>query len=92
MKNLAEKTRNIANLIVENELLGGWNNNLNKDPGFTKGPFVTGSGLDHDSIDWTDPDNFCRTTHKDKDPKEKPYIKVFFPGYHVRRVDLNVNI
>ncbi|MCP9306769.1 hypothetical protein [Mesomycoplasma ovipneumoniae] len=88
MKNLAEKTRDTANLIVGNEWLRGWsNNNLNKDPSFTKGPFVTGSGLAHDSIDWIDPDNFFRTTHKDKDPDEKPYIKVFFPGYHVREQD-----
>ncbi|WP_240533360.1 hypothetical protein [Mesomycoplasma ovipneumoniae] len=86
MKNLAEKTRDTANLIVGNGWLRRQNNNLNKDPGFTKGPFVTGSGLAHDSIDWTDPDNFFRTTHKDKEPDEKPYIKVFFPGYHVRRV------
>ncbi|MDW2906502.1 hypothetical protein, partial [Mesomycoplasma ovipneumoniae] len=85
MKNLAEKTRDTANLIVGNGWLRRQNNNLNKDPSFTKGPFVTGSGLAHDSIDWTDPDNFFRTTHKDNDPDEKPYIKVFFPGYHVRR-------
>ncbi|MDO6856301.1 hypothetical protein Q4502_01090 [Mesomycoplasma ovipneumoniae] len=89
MWNLAEKTRDTANLIVGNGWLRGWsNNNLNKDPSFTKGPFVTGSGLAHDSIDWTDPDNFFRTTHKDKDPQDKPYIKVFFPGYHVRRARL----
>ncbi len=89
MWNLAEKTRDTANLIVGNGWLRGWsNNNLNKDPSFTKGPFVTGSGLAHDSIDWTDPDNFFRTTHKDKDPEDKPYIKVFFPGYHVRRARL----
>ncbi|MDO6829796.1 hypothetical protein [Mesomycoplasma ovipneumoniae] len=90
MKNLAEKTRDTANLIVGNGWLRGWsNNNLNKDPGFTKGPFVTGSGLAHDSIDWTDPDNFFKTTHKDKvskkNSKKKRHIKVFFPGYHVRR-------
>ncbi|MHA0348388.1 hypothetical protein ACXYWE_00215 [Mesomycoplasma ovipneumoniae] len=71
MKNLAEKTRDTANLIVGNGWLRGWsNNNLNKDPGFTKGPFVTGSGLAHDSIDWTDPDNFFKTTHKDKVSKK----------------------
>ncbi|MDW2861764.1 hypothetical protein [Mesomycoplasma ovipneumoniae] len=90
MKNLAEKTRDTANLIVGNGWLRGWsNNNLNKDPGFTKGPFVTGSGLAHDSIDWTDPDNFFKTTHKDKvskkNSKKKQHIKVFFPAYHVRR-------
>ncbi|UVO15568.1 hypothetical protein KW512_01705 [Mesomycoplasma ovipneumoniae] len=88
MKNLAEKTRDTANLIVGNGWLRRQNNNLNKDPSFTKGPFVTGSGLAHDSIDWTDPDNFFRTTHKDKEPDEKPYIKVFFRGYHVRRARL----
>ncbi|MDW2870629.1 hypothetical protein R7V45_00575 [Mesomycoplasma ovipneumoniae] len=90
MKNLAEKTRDTANLIVGNGWLRGWsNNNLNKDSSFTKGPFVTGSGLAHDSIDWTDPDNFFKTTHKDKvskkNLKKKQHIKVFFPGYHVRR-------
>ncbi|WP_341492143.1 hypothetical protein [Mesomycoplasma ovipneumoniae] len=86
MWNLAEKTRDTANLIVGNRWSIDPNNNLNKDPSFTKGPFVTGSGLAHNSIDWTDPDNFFRTTHKDKEPEDKPYIKVFFPGYHVRRV------
>ncbi|MDW2925988.1 hypothetical protein R7X45_00020 [Mesomycoplasma ovipneumoniae] len=86
MWTLAQKTRDTANLIVGNRWSIDPNNNLNKDPGFTKGPFVTGSGLAHNSIDWTDPDNFFRTTHKDKEPEDKPYIKVFFPGYHVRRV------
>ncbi len=86
MWNLAQKTRDTANLIVGNRWSIDPNNNLNKDPSFTKGPFVTGSGLAHNSIDWTDPDNFFRTTHKDKEPEDKPYIKVFFPGYHVRRV------
>ncbi|MDW2852980.1 hypothetical protein R7V75_01120 [Mesomycoplasma ovipneumoniae] len=89
MKNLAEKTRDTANLIVGNGWLRRQNNNLNKDPSFTKGPFVTGSGLAHDSIDWTDPDNFFKSTHKDKvskkNSKKKQHIKVFFPGYHVRR-------
>ncbi|WP_337904852.1 hypothetical protein [Mesomycoplasma ovipneumoniae] len=86
MWTLAQKTRDTANLIVGNRWSIDPNNNLNKDPSFTKGPFVTGSGLAHDSIDWTDPDNFFRTTRKDKEPEDKPYIKVFFPGYHVRRV------
>ncbi|WNM16513.1 hypothetical protein [Mesomycoplasma ovipneumoniae] len=86
MWTLAQKTRDTANLIVGNRWSIDPNNNLNKDPSFTKGPFVTGSGLAHNSIDWTDPDNFFRTTRKDKEPEDKPYIKVFFPGYHVRRV------
>ncbi|WP_240533377.1 hypothetical protein [Mesomycoplasma ovipneumoniae] len=89
MWTLAEKTRDTANLIVGKWWLASSNDNLNKDPGFTKGPFVTGSGLAHDSIDWTDPDNFFKTTHKDKlskkNSKKKRHIKVFFPGYHVRR-------
>ncbi|WP_337897219.1 hypothetical protein [Mesomycoplasma ovipneumoniae] len=86
MWTLAQKTRDTANLIVGNRWSIDPNNNLNKDPSFTKGPFVTGSGLAHNSIDWTDPDNLFRTTRKDKEPEDKPYIKVFFPGYHVRRV------
>ncbi|MDW2910335.1 hypothetical protein [Mesomycoplasma ovipneumoniae] len=86
MWTLAQKTRDTANLIVGNRWSIDPNNNLNKDPSFTKGPFVTGSGLAHNSIDWTDSDNFFRTTRKDKEPEDKPYIKVFFPGYHVRRV------
>ncbi|MCP9306963.1 hypothetical protein NFI93_03695, partial [Mesomycoplasma ovipneumoniae] len=45
MWNLAEKTRDTANLIVGNRWSIDPNNNLNKDPSFTKGPFVTGSGL-----------------------------------------------
>ncbi|MDW2908982.1 hypothetical protein [Mesomycoplasma ovipneumoniae] len=87
MKNLAEKTRDTANLIVGNGWLRGWsNNNLNKDPGFTKGPFVTGSGLAHDSIDWTNPKNAFEIPDKKSNPKS--YTKIFFPSYHVRRVRL----
>ncbi|WP_069098559.1 hypothetical protein [Mesomycoplasma ovipneumoniae] len=86
MKNLAEKTRDTANLIVGNGWLRRQNNNLNKDPGFTKGPFVTGSGLAHDSIDWTDPKNAFEIPDKQSNPK--PYTKVFFRSYHVRRVRL----
>ncbi|WP_341495197.1 hypothetical protein [Mesomycoplasma ovipneumoniae] len=86
MWNLAEKTRDTANLIVGKWWLASSNNNLNKDPGFTKGPFVTGSGLAHDSIDWTDPKNAFEIPDKQSNPK--PYTKVFFPSYHVRRVRL----
>ncbi len=76
MKNLAQKTRDTANLIVGNWWLGEPNNNLNKDPSFTKGPFVTGSGLAHDSIDWTDPKNAFEIPDKQSNPKS--YTKVFF--------------
>ncbi|MEG7280567.1 hypothetical protein V6B68_03855 [Mesomycoplasma ovipneumoniae str. Black Butte] len=86
MWNLAEKTRDTANLIVGNWWLALSNNNLNKDPGFTKGPFVTGSGLAHDSIDWTDPKNAFEIPDKQSNPKS--YTKIFFPSYHVRRVRL----
>ncbi|WNM14607.1 hypothetical protein [Mesomycoplasma ovipneumoniae] len=86
MKNLAQKTRDTANLIVGNWWLASWNNNLNKDPSFTKGPFVTGSGLAHDSIDWTDPKNAFEIPDEQSNPKS--YTKIFFPSYHVRRVRL----
>ncbi|WP_069097909.1 hypothetical protein [Mesomycoplasma ovipneumoniae] len=85
MKNLAEKTRDTANLIVGKWWLASSNNNLNKDPSFTKGPFVTGSGLAHDSIDWTDPKNEF-DIDKSKDKKIPSYIKIYFPNYHVRRL------
>ncbi|WP_240534013.1 hypothetical protein [Mesomycoplasma ovipneumoniae] len=86
MKNLAQKTRDTANLIVGNWWLGEQSNNLNKDPSFTKGPFVTGSGLAHDSIDWNDPKNAFEIPDKQSNPKS--YTKIFFPSYHVRRVRL----
>ncbi|UVO16314.1 hypothetical protein KW545_01765 [Mesomycoplasma ovipneumoniae] len=82
-----KKTRDTANLIVGKWWLASSNNNLNKDPGFTKGPFVTGSGLAHDSIDWTDPKNAFEIPDKQSNPKS--YTKVFFRSYHVRRVRLN---
>ncbi|WP_341515644.1 hypothetical protein [Mesomycoplasma ovipneumoniae] len=87
MWNLAEKTRDTANLILGNWWLASSNNNLNKDPSFTKGPFVTGSGLAHDSIDWTNPKNAFEIPDKKSNPKS--YTKVFFRSYHVRRVRLN---
>ncbi len=86
MWTLAQKTRDTANLIIENWRLAEQNNNLNKDPGFTKGPFVTGSGLAHDSIDWTDPKNAFQIPDEKSNPKS--YTKIFFPSYHVRRVTL----
>ncbi len=86
MWTLAQKTRDTANLIVGNWRLAEQNNNLNKDPGFTKGPFVTGSGLAHDSIDWTDPKNAFQIPDEKSNPKS--YTKIFFPSYHVRRVGL----
>ncbi len=86
MWTLAQKTRDTANLIVGNWWLAEQNNNLNKDPSFTNGPFVTGSGLAHDSIDWTDPKNAFEIPYEQSDPKS--YTKVFFRSYHVRRVRL----
>ncbi|MDW2834501.1 hypothetical protein R7V77_01315 [Mesomycoplasma ovipneumoniae] len=83
MWTLAQKTRDTANLIVGNWWLGEQSNNLNKDPGFTKGPFVTGSGLAHDSIDWNDPKNIFKIPDEKSEPKW--YTKIFFPSYHVRR-------
>ncbi|UVO15647.1 hypothetical protein KW512_03775 [Mesomycoplasma ovipneumoniae] len=85
MWTLAQKTRDTANLIVGKWWLASWNNNLNKDPGFTKGPFVTGSGLAHDSIDWIDPKNEF-DIDKSKDKNIPSYIKIYFPSYHVRRL------
>ncbi|WP_318055431.1 hypothetical protein [Mesomycoplasma ovipneumoniae] len=76
MWTLAQKTRDTANLIVGNWRLAEQNNNLNKDPGFTKGPFVTGSGLAHDSIDWTDPKNVFKIPDEKSNPKS--YTKIFF--------------
>ncbi|MHA0261619.1 hypothetical protein [Mesomycoplasma ovipneumoniae] len=76
MWTLAQKTRDTANLIVGNWRLAEQNNNLNKDPGFTKGPFVTGSGLAHDSIDWTDPKNAFQIPDEKSNPKS--YTKIFF--------------
>ncbi|MHA0298130.1 hypothetical protein [Mesomycoplasma ovipneumoniae] len=57
MKNLAEKTKYTANLIVRNRWSWDPTNNLNKDIGFTKDHFVVGEGLASDAIDWTDPKN-----------------------------------
>ncbi|WP_069097607.1 hypothetical protein [Mesomycoplasma ovipneumoniae] len=85
MWNLAEKTRDTANLIVGNRWSIDPNNNLNKDPSFTKGPFVTGSGLAHDSIDWTDPKN-AFDIDPSNDKKIPSYVKIYFPNYHVRRL------
>ncbi|MDW2891202.1 hypothetical protein R7V75_01100 [Mesomycoplasma ovipneumoniae] len=76
MWTLAQKTRDTANLIVGNWWLGEQSNNLNKDPGFTKGPFVTGSGLAHDSIDWNDPKNIFKIPDEKSEPKW--YTKIFF--------------
>ncbi|WNM14601.1 hypothetical protein [Mesomycoplasma ovipneumoniae] len=85
MWTLAQKTKDTANLIVRNERLVDPNNNLNKDSGFTKDSFVVGEGLASDAIDWTDPKN-----EFDVEPSPRrnyrPYIKIYFPGYHVRRL------
>ncbi|WP_230577117.1 hypothetical protein [Mesomycoplasma ovipneumoniae] len=63
-------------MIVGKWWLASSNNNLNKDPSFTKDPFVTGSGLAHDSIDWTNPKNAFEIPDKQSNPKS--YTKVFF--------------
>ncbi|MDW2918192.1 hypothetical protein [Mesomycoplasma ovipneumoniae] len=85
MKNLAEKTRDTANLIVGNRWSIAPNNNLNKDSGFTKDHFVVGEGLARGAIDWTDPKNEF-DIDESKDKKIPSYIKIYFPNYHVRRL------
>ncbi|WP_341490422.1 hypothetical protein [Mesomycoplasma ovipneumoniae] len=85
MKNLAEKTRDTANLIVGNRWWIDPNNNLNKDSGFTKDHFVAGEGLARGAIDWTDPKNEF-DIDESKDKKIPSYIKIYFPNYHVRRL------
>ncbi|MHA0297336.1 hypothetical protein [Mesomycoplasma ovipneumoniae] len=85
MKNLAEKTRDTANLIVANRWWIDPNNNLNKDSGFTKDHFVVGEGLARGAIDWTDPKNEF-DIDESKDKKIPSYIKIYFPNYHVRRL------
>ncbi|MDW2891642.1 hypothetical protein [Mesomycoplasma ovipneumoniae] len=85
MWNLAEKTRDTANLIVGNRWLIDPNNNLNKDSGFTKDSFVVGEGLARGAIDWTDPKN-AFDIDPSKDEKIPSYIKIYFPNYHVRRL------
>ncbi|MDW2860716.1 hypothetical protein [Mesomycoplasma ovipneumoniae] len=84
MWNLAEKTRDTANLIVGNRWSIDPNNNLNKDSGFTKGHFVVGEGLASDAIDWTNPKNEF-DIDKSKDENIPSYVKIYFPSYHVRR-------
>ncbi|UVO15561.1 hypothetical protein KW512_01650 [Mesomycoplasma ovipneumoniae] len=85
MKNLAEKTRDTANLIVGNRWWIHPNNNLNKDIGFTKDHFVVGEGLARGAINWTDPKNEF-DIDKSKDNNIPSYIKIYFPNYHVRRL------
>ncbi|MHA0305669.1 hypothetical protein [Mesomycoplasma ovipneumoniae] len=85
MKNLAEKTRDTANLIVGNRWWIDPNNNLNKDSGFTKDHFVVGEGLARGAIDWTDPKNEF-DIDKSKDKNKQSYVKIYFPNYHVRRL------
>ncbi|WP_010321438.1 hypothetical protein, partial [Mesomycoplasma ovipneumoniae] len=85
MKNLAIKTKYTANSLVGNRGPRNPNYNLNKDIGFTNDRFVVGKGLASDAIDWTDPKNEFDIKLDDSDNK-KPYIKILFPSYHVRRV------
>ncbi|MCP9306767.1 hypothetical protein [Mesomycoplasma ovipneumoniae] len=85
MWTLAQKTKDTANLIVRNERLADPNNNLNKDSGFTKDSFVVGEGLASDAIDWTDPKNEF-DVEPSPEKNYRPYIKIYFPGYHVRRL------
>ncbi|VEU72319.1 Uncharacterised protein [Mesomycoplasma ovipneumoniae] len=84
MKNLTEKTRDTANLIVGNRWSIDPNNNLNKDPSFTKDHFVVGEGLASDAIDWTNPKN-AFDIDPSKDENIPSYVKIYFPSYHVRR-------
>ncbi|MDW2913925.1 hypothetical protein R7V41_00075 [Mesomycoplasma ovipneumoniae] len=85
MKTLAIKTKDTANLIVRNESLADPNNNLNKDSGFNKDNFVVGEGLVNDVIDWTDPKNKFYLDPS-RDENKQPYVKIYFPSYHVRRL------
>ncbi|MHA0298128.1 hypothetical protein [Mesomycoplasma ovipneumoniae] len=97
MKNLAEKTKYTANLIVRNRWSWDPTNNLNKDIGFTNDRFVVGEGLASDAIDWTDPKNEFDIVDPDKNTNKNTntntnknknipsYIKIYFPSYHVRR-------
>ncbi len=85
MKTLAIKTKDTANLIVRNERLVDPNNNLNKDSGFTKDNFVVGEGLVNDVIDWTDSKNKF-DVEPSRSTNEQPYVKIYFPSYHVRRL------
>ncbi|MDW2923305.1 hypothetical protein [Mesomycoplasma ovipneumoniae] len=85
MKNLAEKTRDTANLIVGNRWSIDPNNNLNKDSGFTKDHFIVGEGLASDAIDWTNPKNEF-DIDPSKDENIPSYVKIYFPSYHVRRL------
>ncbi|MDW2835173.1 hypothetical protein [Mesomycoplasma ovipneumoniae] len=84
MWNLAEKTRDTANLIVGNRWSIDPNNNLNKDSGFIKGHFVVGEGLASDAIDWTNPKNEF-DIDPSKDENIPSYVKIYFPSFHVRR-------
>ncbi|XBE78178.1 hypothetical protein VQY16_04435 [Mesomycoplasma ovipneumoniae] len=85
MKTLAIKTKDTANLIVRNESLADPNNNLNKDSGFNKDNFVVGEDLVNDVIDWTDPKNKFYLDPS-RDENKQPYVKIYFPSYHVRRL------
>ncbi|WDV48656.1 hypothetical protein PWA39_03935 [Mesomycoplasma ovipneumoniae ATCC 29419] len=85
MKTLAIKTKDTANLIVRNERLVDPNNNLNKDSGFTKDNFVVGEDLVNDVIDWTDSKNKF-DVEPSRSTNEQPYVKIYFPSYHVRRL------
>ncbi|WNM15008.1 hypothetical protein [Mesomycoplasma ovipneumoniae] len=84
-KTLAIKTKDTANLIVRNESLADPNNNLNKDSGFNKDNFVVGEDLVNDVIDWTDPKNKFYFDPS-RDENKQPYVKIYFPSYHVRRL------
>ncbi|MCP9306926.1 hypothetical protein [Mesomycoplasma ovipneumoniae] len=84
MENLAIKTKYTANLMVGNKGPRNPNYNLNKDIGFTNDRFVVGEGLASDAIDWTDPKN-AFDIDKSKDENIPPYVKIYFPSYHVRR-------
>ncbi|MFU0909242.1 hypothetical protein [Mesomycoplasma ovipneumoniae] len=101
MRNLAEKTKYTANLIVRNRWSWDPTNNLNKHIGFTKDRFVVGEGLASDAIDWADPKNVFdiddpntntntnTNTNRNRNTNKKKnipsYIKIYFPSYHVRR-------
>ncbi|AAV27976.1 hypothetical protein mhp584 [Mesomycoplasma hyopneumoniae 232] len=85
MWDLAEKTKDTANLVLGNGRLTDPNNNLNKDIGFTKDRFVVGEGLANDAIDWTNPKNEF-DIQPSKAQNNQSYVKIYFPSYHVRRL------
>ncbi|MCN0157992.1 hypothetical protein [Mesomycoplasma ovipneumoniae] len=85
MINLAEKTRDTANLIVGNGWLRRQNNNLNKDPDFTKGLLLLEVDLLMILLIESTLKMLLRFLINNL---IQNHIQKFFPSYHVRRVRL----